>query len=369
MKKINKEKQRYWLNAADHRFQRSLRIKKKNRKRKKSSNYQLPIEAPCSIDIYNSKNHGSLLDFISKIKSQAKAKKEIFISFRNARFITAAAGLLLVAEIDKLVKEKPQLRIKCSFPPKVTHGLYKNPQNLVESALKQIGFFSLIGQPSSKQTNQVSVKRWSQLSGNVADGSLAAELLGKISDLVSSGARRKMYRGAIEAIANCVEHAYPNPPPTLETATQDRRWWMLVGVDDQQISVVVCDLGVGIPITLQKHPKKILDKIFNFIDQKTDADMIRASTYVRRTRTEMSHRGKGGQDIRSLIEEFPTAQLSIRSNKGAFILMGNECSARIPDRKWKPVSNTDRKERLANFKKSIGGTIIEWVLSTKDLSK
>lgn len=368
MKKVNEEKKEYRLNAADNRFKRSLR-KRNNPRRKtnKSSNYEPPIEAPSAIDIYNSRNHGSLLGFIARIKKRAKAKKTVFISFRNTRFITAAAGLLLVAEIDKLVKQNPQLRIKCSFPPKVSHGRYKNPLNLVESALKQIGFFTLIGKHSAQQTNQASVKRWSQLSGSIADGSLAAQLLNKVSDVVSPGARKKMYRGAIEAIANCVEHAYPSEDEDI--STQDSRWWMLVGVDDQQISVVICDLGVGIPVTIQKHPEKILEKLLKFMDQKSDADMIRASTYVRKTRTEMSHRGKGGQDIRSLIEEFPTAQLTIRSNKGAFVLIGDECSARTIDRKWKPVSGTNGKERLANFKNSVGGTIIEWVLSTKDLSK
>jgi hypothetical protein len=242
---------------------------------------------------------------------------------------------------------------------------------MVESALKQIGFFKLIKQHSPKLTNQATVKRWRQLSGDTTDGSLAASLLDSLEGVVSKPVQRKMYRGAIEAIANCVEHAYPQPRDDGLTIKDDR-WWMLVGIDDERISVIVCDLGVGIPETLpKKHPPSLLTSIassFGIIDQ-TDGEMIRASTYIKRTRTALSHRGKGGQDFRSIVEVFPSAQLSIRSNHGAFTLTGERCRRVRRDKSRRFVDGTNHRESVSNFRDSIRGTLIEWVLSAEDFAR
>lgn len=332
MKAIDRERIPFIKHAANKRFMRSIRQKgaqegppkKRNRKNK---NYIPPLEAPAKLDIYRSKNYRKFVEFIEEFRRLAKQRtKKIFISFKNTQRITAAAGLLLVAETDRIVRAFPEVSIKCSFPPILSEGRYKASHNLVESALKQIGFFKLINQHSNKLTNQSSVRRWRQLSGNTTDGSLAASLLGSLSEVLSKQAQRKMYRGAIEAIANCVEHAYPEYRKD-GFGTNDDRWWMLVGVDEDDISVIVCDLGVGIPETLpRKHPETLISKIFDKfgIKDQSDGELIRASTYIRRTRTELTNRGKGGQDFRSIVDTFPSAQLSIRSNRGAFTLTGEQ---------------------------------------------
>ncbi|WP_285259225.1 hypothetical protein [Halopseudomonas bauzanensis] len=373
MKKINKDKLRFQIRAGVQRFKRSLRPKStaeraRFRRKQRKSRFIKPIEAPPRIDIYQASNRANFLKFIGALKRRANSKRQIYISFRNSESITATAGLLLVAETDKLVKAHPAIRIKCSFPPVVSKGRYRNSESLVESSLKQIGFFKLIGQESSKPTNQASVKRWKQLSGEAANGSLAGSLLDNLTSLPTR-ARRRMYRGAIEAIANCVEHAYP-PDMTGDNETDDidRRWWMLVGIDAGVISVVVCDLGVGIPQTLPKHPDNLLDKIFDRlpIDRRNDGELILASTYIRRTRTELENRGKGGSDVRSIVDAFPSAQLTIRSNRGAYTLTGKNCRRAYRDVKSKFIKGTDNKESVSNYSDSVGGTIIEWVLDTKD---
>lgn len=372
MKKLDREQLRFQLTAADKRLRRSLREqhsgKRKRKRRRREGEYAKPIEAPAHIDIYRSNNRAKFLQFLKAIKQRAQSKGTTYISFRNARAITAAAGLLLVSETDKLVKANPNARFKCSFPPVITKGRYRNTDNLVESSLKQIGFFKLIGQQSTKLTNQASVKRWKQLSGDTADGSLAASLIRSLADNLPEKARKRMYRGAIEAIANCVEHAYPSD--AIE-AQADRRWWMLVGIDREVVSVIVCDLGVGIPVTLPKHPPRVINRIFSRlgISRGNDGELIRASTYIRQTRTELKNRGKGGLDVRSIVDAFPSAQLTIRSNRGAYTLLGNDCKGVFKDRVAKVVEGTNSREAISNHRESIGGTIIEWVLNTKDFTK
>lgn len=369
MRKLDTEKQRFKLHAAQKRHSRDLKVKLPiaiKRKKNKRRSYSKPIEAPSVIDLYRKKYRQPFLKFIAAIKSKAKTRRTIFISFRNSEFITAPAALLLVAETDKLVKARPELIFKCSFPPVVSKGKHKNIQNLVESSLKQIGFFKLINQTSQKLTNQFSVKSWSQLSGNTADGSLASSLLGSLGGSMPEKVRRRMYRGVIEAIANCVEHAYPD-----EDINSDRRWWMLVGIDENDISVVVCDLGVGIPQTLPKHSENLLAQIFNMlpISRRDDAELIMASTYIKETRTKLSNRGKGSQDVRSIVDAFPSAHLVIRSNKGVYSIAGKDSKNLPRDSNAKYIAGTNSKERLSNYRDSIGGTIIEWVLTTKDFTK
>lgn len=362
------------MRAAEKRFLRSIRDQKTQRtnKTRKARVRSAHVDAPSKLDLYSTKNQKAFVSFLTTVKVMAKSCKRLFISFRNTHRITAPAGLLLLAEMDKIVLSNPSITIRCSFPPKMSEGRYKNSQSLVESALKQIGFFKLIGQQSPKLTNEASVRRWRHLSGDTADGSLAGSLLNQLSDSLPKRARQKMYRGAIEAISNCVEHAYPDPESSSEPMFSDRRWWMLVGIDQERVAVVVCDLGVGIPSTLpKKHPTNLIRKIISSvgIQNESDGELIRASTYLRRTRTQLLNRGRGGQDVRSIVDLYPTARLSIRSNKGAYTLTGVECPTAKNDSSREFVSGTDRRESIANYWQSIGGTIIEWTLSLEDLSR
>lgn len=378
MKKLDRVALPHVTRAAEKRFLRSIRNakpdarKKKGRRRRRGGRNN--IEAPSKLDLYSTKNQKAFVQFLNDLKSKSHTCKRIFISFRNTHRITAAAGLLLVAEVDRIVVAHPDLQIRCSFPPSASEGRYRNSQSLVESALKQIGFFRLIGQSSPKLTNQASVRRWRQRSGDTADGSLAGSLLAEIGDSLPRLARQKMYRGAIEAISNCVEHAYPEPDSDEDPSFTDRRWWMLVGLDDERVSIVVCDLGVGIPITIpRKHDPGLIETLFAWCrmskGHETDGELIRASTYLRRTRTHLTNRGRGGKDVRSIVEAYPTARLSIRSNKGAYTLTGEDCAPAKKDRSRRFIEDTNQRESIADFRQSIHGTIIEWTLSLEDLTK
>lgn len=66
---------------------------------------------------------------------------------------------------------------------------------------------------------------------------------------------------------------------------------------------------------------------------------------VKRTRTKLGYRGKGGTDLQSIIENFENAQLRIISNKGNY---------RYTHRK------KARPELMWDAKHSINGTIVEW---------
>lgn len=376
MKKLKREKLEFVLNAAQRRFYRSTRNSRnstiKVQPRKKPHEEEGgTVHAPPKLDLYSPKNHEAFVAFLNDLRASVRSNKKTLISFRNSTRITASAGLMLVAETDRLLKAYPESRIRCSCPPKIITGKYKTNVNLVEGALNKIGFFRLIGQPNNITSKSTSVSMWKQLSGHTADGSLADSLLKTLSDKISDASRRKIYRGAIEAIANCVEHAYPYARKDGLNIV-DSRWWMLVGIDNSDLCVIVCDLGVGIPETLpKKHPEKLLDMIRNSfgIFDSSDSEMIRASTHIRQTRTKMNNRGKGGKDFRSITRNFPTASLIIRSNKGSFFITGEEAKPFKSASSRRFVQGTKNMESTLEHKTSIHGTLIEWNVPLQDLEK
>lgn len=365
--KAFKRSQRHTFRLHTTAAQRAQLAKRKKRTKKMSNIGS--VDAPAKLDIYSGKNHKLFIGFLEKLRFSVRNNKKTFISFRNSTRITAAAALLLVAETDRLVKAFPHTTIKCSFPPASNEGLYKNTYNIVESALNQIGFFELINQECNRTAKYKSVEMWHQLSGDTADGSLAQSLLNSLPSNISKQAKKKLYRGAIEAIANSVEHAYPSVRQD-GTNVQDSRWWMLVGLDETRLSVIICDLGVGIPETLpKKHPESLLNLIrstFSIFDN-SDSELIRASTHIKSTRTQLDNRGKGGKDFRSIARNFPGATLIVRSNKGAFFLTGEKASPlkKVSSRHF--VDGTNNRESTQNHSLSIRGTITEWIVPLEDI--
>ncbi|VVN74237.1 hypothetical protein PS708_00605 [Pseudomonas fluorescens] len=381
MKKLNKDKIEYFISAGRRRHARFVfrstttpaqrdRLSRRKQRHKKKLNTG-SVEAPSKLDIYSPKNHSIFLKFIENLRRSIKNNKTTFISFKNSYRITAAAGLLLVAETDRLTKAYPEAIIKCSFPPTSNEGVYKNNFNVVESALNQIGFFKLIKQQCQRVAKYAHVEKWHQLSGDTADGSLAQSLLNSLPDSIPKRSKQKLYRGAIEAIANSVEHAYPSIRND-GVNTVDTRWWMLVGLDDFNLTVIICDLGVGIPETLpKKHPASLLNLIkskFSIFDS-SDSELIRASTHIKETRTLLDNRGKGGKDFRSIAKNFPSATLIVRSNRGAFFLTGEDSKPLKKTSSRRYVDGTNRRESTLNHAYSIRGTLTEWIVPLQDIVK
>lgn len=332
------------------------------------------IQTPAELDLYSKQNFEHFCRFISNLREMSKYNDRIVLCFRHTYQITAGAALRLLSEVDHLQTTNPTLSFGCSIPAR-KRGKYKNTDRVIEEILQQIGFFTLIGQPERTPTKQANIAKWKQLSGDLADGSLAGSLLNSLPSSISKKSKSHLYKGAIEAMANSVDHAYPdaedNPNPQDYDSIGENRWWMLVGVDSNNMTLIISDLGVGIPFTLpKKHPDSLLKSIFTRfgIIGNADADLIHASTFIKRTRTNQTHRGKGGADIRSITEHFPTALLSIRSNRGCYVVGGAGRSSAIPDG-YDAIADAGGREWTASYNGSIRGTLIEWTVSLKELEE
>ncbi|WP_145980375.1 hypothetical protein [Pseudomonas lurida] len=380
MKKFNTRNLRHWLRAANKRFKRGNRTKGPGALGTLGVRYLNPnfqdlkfdknsfsptVNAPPQLDLYMRPNIELFANFLENLRLTSKYNNHVLISFRDTTTITACAGLRMLAEVSYLLKLHPNLSFGCSFGKRRTRN--KKSSTEIEQILQKIGFFSAIGRPAPTSMPLEGVAVWEQLSGSLADGSLAASLLNNLPNSISKRSKAHLYKGAIEAMANSVDHAYP--VEAGDNSDAENRWWMLVGKKQNSITQIVCDLGVGIPVTLpKKHEEGTLTKIFRKIGVlgSCDAELIHASTFIKRSRTNLPYRGKGAADIRSITEHFPSALLSIRSNRGCYVVAGLAHPGKIRDG-YEEIQGTKGREWSASYNGSIHGTMIEWTVSLKDL--
>lgn len=311
----------------------------------------IKIVAPVAIDLYSPSNYDIFCRFIVDVKRALFSYKGVYICFRSTKKVTAAAGIVLVAEFDKMVEKFGRHKVKATLPVP-DRDKFGNEKRTVESILNRIGFFRLIGKTERNITEAADVRCWNHITGSTADGESAGKILSLVQEILPTNVRKDLYRGSIEALSNCVEHAYIEHS---DYCFEDRskRWWMFASIYYDRLVLIVCDLGVGIPNTIYKTQnesiiKDILDKFG--IAGSREGELIKVATHVKETRTKMKHRGWGGQDIRSPIRDGRDANLSIFSNKGRY-----RCS-----NKRKLNGDVVPMETFYDNRLSIGGTVIEW---------
>ena len=306
-------------------------------------NKRILIMAPKHIDYYHRNNFDSTNKFINDIQDCLKNKKrKIFINFSDTETITAAAMLSLLAEVDVLTKKSHHGRTSISFNhPK---------KEKLESVLKQIGFYDLLEKEKRKSADFEDVTFWNYCSANCSEPMIAKPMLEEIAKELQGTQSKKLYRGFIEAMSNSVEHAYLDDDEHCEE-DNTAKWWAFAGIKERELTVVLCDKGVGIPKTLPKTQgvSKINDILttlgyehFNI----TDSKYIKAATNLSKTRTGQKHRGKGLTDIKAVIDSIGKGSLLIYSNKGEF--------------RYKAQKVVDGV--IIEHKTSVSGTIIEWMI-------
>ena len=119
-----------------------------------------------------------------------------------------------------------------------------------------------------------------------------------------------------------------------------------------RLSVVICDLGIGIPNSLPKtHEAGLVRRTLEAFSRAAklkgyrDVDFIRAALEIGKSRTQQPGRGYGVAQLRAVIESIEEGSLRIFSNRGCYTYskkLGNDI------------------EKHDEYRTSIHGTLIEW---------
>lgn len=341
---------RYYRRLSSKRIKQGgyFHVNRKKPWKAKFKTHSRRVLAPLVIDFYKPKHFEQTNRFIDKLQktirnSYYSGKHTVDISFRNTKYITAAAAIYLFAQTARSVRKFPGLSYTVSTAQAVQNRA--ESYHIVDSVLNRLGFYELLGQKKRSYKEIETVKCWHQDNGILADGGIAGSIIEKLSDI---GIEQKiLYRSSVEAISNAVEHGYDE---RIESGADisDKTWWMFAAVLDNKLTILVSDLGHGIPNTLEKtQTSNILEELWGMLGVKAtkDCQYIHASTLVKQTQTQKANRGKGGKDLTTLVDHYPKSSLTIFSKRGLYRYHGKSLLKRALS---------------YDHKTAIDGTIVEW---------
>ena len=364
MKRLNSKQLNADKNLSSKRFLQNIKRKDKvynESKRPKVSKLlgASNIEAPRNISIYDGDDeqvfYTDTLDFIKNIEKEFK-KGHCIIDFTKTESISAAALVIIYAAIDVI-------RSSYSYKGSIRWSSIKsvdklikasNLQKLVENKPIKYSFtpfkpLPIIHGIGSKYLDEII----DYIEGSIYKNEMAPETEYVFGDAVS------------ETINNVRLHAYPSEKD------DNKSWWLLCQVVDQQLYLAIYDLGVGIPKTVLDKPwffssfEKIYPEEYEqlvkvspelkrgglklLVPQKLeDSQMIGLSMIGDVTGTYKSKHGQGSKSIKALVEETDNGKLWIFSNKGLYIF---EREAEKPE--------------LFKLPRKISGTLLQWNIHIK----
>lgn len=336
MKKCLLQRRLYLKRIADNRFKRKFRNKVPIFGFNSSTTRTfLQINAPDVFDISDIDTRFCFLKFLARLRQKVLVeKKNVKINFSPTKRIISGAGLLFTSELCRMDALKAgYVKIRC-LPPRIPK---------IYQVFEQIGVFRLLEFNNKIKPHDHDVVHWRVAKGSGADGEKYDAILGyydgKIPEILSTG----FYLGLTEAMTNAQHHAYTEPrDDEIKIKPESKDWWMFSQEKDGRLNVVFCDLGIGIsrslPIKKPKLWKKLIEKYSAGIH---DGDIIAEAVEESSTRTGEKHRGKGLQQMASVINEIQDAELRIYSNKGCY-------------------TKINHKVKVWHYKTSILGTLIMW---------
>lgn len=282
-----------------------------------------------------------VLDFLSQLREAiGKGKRPVVIDFTATHRMAAEGTLLFKAELCRLVHSYPGATVTC-IPPE---------DQKVSEVLKQVGIYELLGFKSEIKPSHDDVINWRHAHGHGAQGEKYNEILGHYDGIIPERLATGLYVGITEAMSNCHHHAYiGRRRDGLNADPKSKDWWMFSQERDGKLTVVFCDLGVGIPETLPIKRPALWKQLISMQKRPKDGKTIEAAVKESRSRTEKHYRGKGLKQLVEAIEQFPAARLLIMSNKGCYDYVANGST------------------RVVNYRGSILGTLIQWTVPISDL--
>ena len=360
MAKKNKEKSRQIrLRRERKRHRHRLERKALRRERRALDRGQVPARvskapklfAPVNFDIEVAANRSQLLSFLRTLREiTIRKKRAVVIDFSRTEKMVSSGTLLFLAESKRILALNNGRR--CIRIRKVLNSK-------VGEVLHQIGFYDAIGRRSSIAPTAEDVIHWRAIAGRGADGEKADNLVQTVRDRLPTSLGSPMYDGLVEAMTNSAQHAYLRPRRDGLKTLGSGEWWMFAKEQDEQVAVVFCDLGIGIPnsLPLTHEPGAVRELVARLGRASgalyTDADLVGAAVEMGRSRVRQSHRGKGLRDIVDVIDAAHNGMLSIFSNSGCY-------TYRVRD----GVSSRDYR----NYRHSILGTLIQWTVPVRQES-
>jgi hypothetical protein len=272
------------------------------------------------------------------------------IDMTGVRRLVVDAALLFKAELSRAIQT--QKLIVSASPPRSTRA---------QQVLKQTGIDTLLNLKLEVSPDREDVVHWRIAEGpsNKVDPDTLDAIMEDI-ERATGMAPHPVYQGIIESMGNCVEHAYKEHPDVTRAMPNDPGWWVFQQVKDDYLTVVVCDLGIGVsralPLALADEPG-LLNKLLHIARRTRGEDnrALLAAMEYGRSSTRERQRGKGMRNAHAVVDDVGEGQFVAVSNRGCYLYE----RTRSPDKTFR---------RTVKLKHSINGTILRWTLPLKKRS-
>lgn len=348
------------IQAKTRRREQAAAKARRHRFRRGSSSVQdFETVALPSVLVLGESHRDKLLRAISMIRANlAVAGRPVLLDFSAVEKIYPEGMLLLSAEITRCKELKRHKRCKLRV------RLPRNPK--CAAVLKQIGLLD-IARPLAGRRQDLDVHlkdedvvEWRYAMGQAVSTAAFDEIIPAAMAAGDNNEQALLYAGFSEAMQNCHDHAYLEERGDGLRGYGNTRWWCFSQRREGKLSVVVCDLGIGIPRAFPMNPGHraflswciagLRQGLTSFQGRNDHPEIIEAAFQYTRTRTGLSNRGKGLTNIRNVIEKIEEPgrwTLTIMSGRGGWF-----------------ISRTDgvtSKKRL-DFKSPLLGTLIAWTI-------
>jgi len=325
----------------------------KRRRRKKYETRQIVYElahVPESFDLLD--NYEECVRFINQLAHKVLIDQAfVKIDFGSCISMSADAALVLAAEVDRCVSLRTYLG-----KPKL-HGTYPSNKS-VRRFLQELGFYKLLDLKEPESPIDLQDRRFIQMRTGVrAKGQIIDELEEMVFGNVvrfDTQAGKALFRGLSEAMTNVTRHAY-DAEFGQSLPVKRGQWWMAGywNRDRHEIMAFMYDQGVGIPATLPKTHKEQVGILGRILGRSvSDADLVKLSMQLGKTRTAAPQHGKGMADLKRLVELAHEGHLRILSGTGGYLY------ARKGDETHEQKNDLDSR---------VNGTFIEWRISDSEL--
>jgi hypothetical protein len=359
MKKLSAKLKARMLKAAEKKERRRLRFRYRQMKLARALKSFKTILAPTTFRLFEPRNRSGVIRFIEELKAVIlKDQINALIDFRQTKSFHADGALLFLAELDRIMRYTiPRPLIRCLSP--------RNRK--ASQVLAQIGVYRLLRSKTKAPSKEPDVVNWRVAHGVLAEGGVYDEVLGAFDGRIADPLRSKLFNGLTEAMTNVIQHAYLTPRkdgfPTIRT---NKDWWMFSQERDGILSVVFCDLGIGIPNSLPVQNPGLMSSIAGLLRGRgvraTDNQIIRSvvryslsrflrtvregahassSPKVVSSRMGEPHRGRGLGQIAAVTHNYDTGSVAVFSNFGVY-------------------ARTGKKEQDRLYRESIYATLISW---------
>lgn len=243
------------------------------------------VNCPSQLVIEDEATYKTALNFINELTKLIERDYNLEVSFTGCKIISPAAALLLFSTINNIHLEYGFDRLKIldiSIGNKLTYDL----------TLAKSGLWDALNCKNLEDVENLI------LNNNRFKTSCDPKIMGNVINILTSipGLSQDhiffLTMAMREAILNVVYHAYIDENEPNEPSQLDNRWWQCAWVNkkDMVVNIIIHDRGVGILGSYKK-------------EGFTDEELIKEAMMQGFSRSGLSNRGMGSEDMKRPVDE------------------------------------------------------------------